>query len=291
MIHDIDESLRALLEARIVRGANIEIAFEAPNEEWAAKRQGPAINCFLYDIREDLERRRVQFEPQRDGEGIVTGRQTPPRRFKLEYLLTVWAQRPEDEHRLLAAVLETFVVSDEFPTEHLQGRAADVGPIRTTIGLPLPPERSLSDVWSSLGGGLRPALDLVVTVPLGVRTDPHVGPPVLEGPRVSVLGPDGNPLPPMRSPAQRRAATAGHAAADDLAAATGEADTASKPQPPDDGGPADAPRDGAPRRPGSVREVVDAGRFGRGRQVVELAEEDVRPGRRIGISTIPRPEA
>ena len=34
-----------------------------------------------------------------------------PRWFKLSYLVTAWTQRPEDEHRLLSALLGALIVS------------------------------------------------------------------------------------------------------------------------------------------------------------------------------------
>ena len=36
---------------------------------------------------------------------VIVGRHLPPRHFKLSYLVTAWTQRPEDEHRLLSALL------------------------------------------------------------------------------------------------------------------------------------------------------------------------------------------
>ena len=45
--------------------------------------------------------------------------------------------------------------------------------------------RQAIDVWSSLGGELKPSLDLVVTVPLFEGTSKDVGPPVFEDPRFS----------------------------------------------------------------------------------------------------------
>lgn len=271
MIHDVDQSIRDLLDEQIVRGANIDIAFDAPNQEWAGKRQGPALNVFLYDVREDVDRRQVQYEARTDEDGIVVGRYAPARRFKLEYLLTTWAQRPEDEHRLLSAVLELFLATDYFPRQYLRGGLAAVGDLRMTIGLPLPSERRLTDVWGVLGVGLRPVLDLSITVPFGGRSDPHVGPPVLEGPRISVLGPDGLPVTPMRPPGGRSVADSPQDAARDDAV-------------PDDAKP---DRERAADPP-VVREVLDGGRFRGGRRVVELTEDDVQPGRRIGISTMPR---
>jgi hypothetical protein len=38
-----------------------------------------------------------------------------------------------------------------------------------TIGLPPPEDRALSDVWSALGGELKPSLDLVISTPVDVE--------------------------------------------------------------------------------------------------------------------------
>ncbi|MDP8969063.1 MAG: DUF4255 domain-containing protein [Actinomycetota bacterium] len=198
MIHDVDESLQTLIRRDVTNGSNVELSFEAPTKEWSAKRQGPTLNLYLYDIREDLERRRVQYEEVRDERGFVVDRRQPARRFKLEYLITAWTQRPEDEHRLLSAVLSAFAVSDALPADVLQGSLAQAGePIRATIALPLGPNRSLADVWNALGGELKPSLDLIITAPFGGRLG-HVGPPVLEGPYLRLLGPDGQPLERVR---------------------------------------------------------------------------------------------
>lgn len=281
MIHDVDESVRDLLLARVVQGASIDVSFDLPDQEWAARRQGPALNVYLYDIREDLERRQVQYEPQYDTEGIVTSRRMPPRRFKLEYMITAWAQRSEDEHRLLGVVMQTFLASDEFPAEHLRGSLAGVGPIRLTLALPLPDGRSLSDVWGVLGGGMRPVLDLSVTVPMGVREDPHVGPPVLEGPKVEVLGPDGRPVGPIRRFAD---AAVGQSRPDSEVPPGGAGEPEGSTEPGD--------RATSVPTPAAVetREVIDAARFRRGSQVRELGPDDLAPGRRMGLSTMPRPE-
>ena len=67
--------------------------------------------------------------------------------------------------------------------EDLEGRS----PSRTcrctsTSGSRRRQDRSLADVWSALGGELKPSLDLVVTAPIMVDRDAPFGPPVLAGP-------------------------------------------------------------------------------------------------------------
>ncbi|HEY8338358.1 MAG TPA: DUF4255 domain-containing protein [Egibacteraceae bacterium] len=183
MIHDVDESLRTLLERDVLNGAKVDLSFDAPTREWAAKRQGPTLNLYLYSIVEDTQRRRGQYEEVRDERGRVVQRVMPPRRFRLSYLVTAWTQRAEDEHRLLSAVLACFLSADVLPSEVLQGALADLGePVRSTVALPLPPERSISDVWSALGGEMKPSLDLVVTAPFPPLSprELYVGPPVIE---------------------------------------------------------------------------------------------------------------
>ena len=40
--------------------------FEAPTKDWVARRSGPAVDLYLYDIREDLQRRVPAWEDVRD---------------------------------------------------------------------------------------------------------------------------------------------------------------------------------------------------------------------------------
>jgi hypothetical protein len=192
MIHDVDETIREIVQRHVLNGSGIDVSFEAPTSDWAAKQSGPALNFYLYDIREDLNRRLVEFVETRNSEGFVTDRRQPPRRYKLSYLATAWTQRPEDEHRLLSAVLAAFIQSDILPMDVLQGSLADsADPVKVTIALPPPQDRSLSDVWNALGGELKPSLDLVVTAPFDPVRTLQVGPPVLEEPRLRVADDDG----------------------------------------------------------------------------------------------------
>jgi Pvc16 N-terminal domain len=188
VIHDVDDSLRKLVLRDAVNGSGVEVSFEAPTKDWAARRNAPTINVYLYDIREDLDRREVEFEEIRDEAGHVVERRPPPRRFKLSYLVTVWTQRPEDEHRLLSTLLACFLTHDSLPEDVLSPALAEE-PYHTflTVGLPPPKDRSLADVWSALGGELKPSLDLVLTAPFDTARVREAGPPVFEPPRVEVL--------------------------------------------------------------------------------------------------------
>lgn len=218
MIHDVDESLRALVLRDVINNATVDLSFEAPTKEWSSHRNIPTLNLYLYDIREDLERREVQFEEVRDEQGFVVRRGLPPRKFKLSYLVTAWTKRPEDEHRLLASTLWCFLRSDALPQDALQGALADQPDhVRVTIALPPPQDRSISDVWTALGGELKPSLDLVVTAPFVTEREQPVGPPVTEDPFIRV-GDRGAPVEEVRG--RRRAAAVAKESAAALAEET-----------------------------------------------------------------------
>lgn len=183
MIHDVDESLRNMITDSVTNRSDIDVVFDAPTKEWASRRTGPTVNAFLYDIREDVSRRDRALRPVRDETGKVIARRPPERRFRLAYLLTAWTQRPEDEHRLLAALLSTFLAHDRIPDDMLAGSLPDSGlPVVLELALPPPQDRSLSDIWSALGGEMKPSLDLVAVAPIDPQRSYEAGPPVLEAP-------------------------------------------------------------------------------------------------------------
>jgi hypothetical protein len=181
MIDDLDESLRAIVVRDAFNGASVDVAFDAPTKDWASRRNAPTVDLYLYDIREKTDRRDVAYLRVRDDNGRVTGRQPPPRRFALSYLITAWTKRAEDEHRLLSAMLSCFLRFEALPKDQLQGALAEQDhPILVTIALPPPEDRSISELWTALGGELKPSLDLVVTVPFDTSRTISAGPPVLE---------------------------------------------------------------------------------------------------------------
>jgi hypothetical protein len=189
VIADVDETLRTLIRRDALNGADVEVVFDAPTKDWAARRNAPTVDVYLYDIREDLKWRAYGSVDVRGDNGMITARASPPRYFKLSYLVTAWTQRPEDEHRLLSALLACFLRFDALPKELLAGTlAGEKAPVRLTIAIPPPEDRALSDTWSALGGELKPSLDLVVTAPIDARGLTDVGPLVLETPRISLKG-------------------------------------------------------------------------------------------------------
>ncbi|MEU4683912.1 DUF4255 domain-containing protein [Streptomyces xinghaiensis] len=193
MIHEVDHVLKGLLRGGVFSGTDVEVSFEAPSRDWAARRNTPTINAYLYDIREDTERRQRGAVSVKDAQGIVLKRRQPPRWFRLSYLLTAWTKRPEDEHRLLSAVMATLLPHEVLTPSELTGALAELGlSVPITIGVPPAESRSLADIWSALGGELKPSLDVVVTAPFPAVPEYAAGPPVTEGAGVRVRGLDGS---------------------------------------------------------------------------------------------------
>ncbi|MEU9785051.1 DUF4255 domain-containing protein [Streptomyces phaeochromogenes] len=215
MIHEVDEVLKRLLGGGALAGSGIEIAFEAPTRDWAARRNAPAVNAYLYDIREDVSRRQRGQVSVRDERDVIVRRRQPPRWFRLSYLVTAWTKQPQDEHRLLSAVLTTMLPRELLAPSELPGALGALGlSVPLTVAGLHTESRSLAEIWSALGGELKPSLDLVVTAPFPAFPEYDVGPPVIEG-AVRVRGMDGTldgsqershrqrqPIPVQDTPAQ-----------------------------------------------------------------------------------------
>jgi hypothetical protein len=181
MIHEVDAVVRGLLTGGALAGSGVEVSFDAPTRDWAARRNAPAVNAYLYDLREDVKRRQRGHAAVRDERDIVVKHRPPPRWFRLSYLVTAWTRQTEDEHRLLSAVLATLLPRELLPPSELPGALGAMGlamPM-TVAGLHTE-SRSLAEIWSALGGELKPSVDLVVTAPFPGYPEYDAGPPVRE---------------------------------------------------------------------------------------------------------------
>lgn len=189
MIHEVDDALGRLIREEALAGTDIEVAFEAPTKDWAARRNAPTVNLYLYDIREDMRRKQRGLLNEYRHDGTVSARHMPPRHMKLSYLLTSWTQRPEDEHRLLSLLLLGFLKYEAVPPRLLTGSLELLGlPVPMTVALPPPEDRAFADVWTALGGELKPSLDVVVSAPVETGRRFQAGPPAEGGMALRVDG-------------------------------------------------------------------------------------------------------
>ena len=180
MLDALDETLKAVLrEMGGLDPEEVDVAFDAPDREWAARVGKPTVNCYLYDVRENLDLRGTEWSVERSQNGHMTEKRKSPRRFDLSYVCTAWTADIEDEHRLLWRVLATMIRCPRLPQNLLQGELAKIEyPIMTEVAQPDGLLRDPADVWSALDNRIRPSINVVVTLPLS-DLDPILAPMVL----------------------------------------------------------------------------------------------------------------
>lgn len=164
MIHDLDDTIKELLVQRVPIDLNtIDIQFERPEAEWEARLTKPTINCFLYDIRENLP---LRFDQQvsltRNG---TTGQERlEPRRIDIKYLITVWSQIVANEHQLLGRIMQTLLAYSILPTEVLQGEMVNQSlPIRAWTAQPEHTPNTW-DFWGANEWRLKAGISYIVTI-------------------------------------------------------------------------------------------------------------------------------
>lgn len=169
MIHELDQTLAALLRRELPVRDQITVSFAAPDDQFSVKL--PAVDLFLYDLRENLELRGNDdlLVRQEDGSAALY---YPPIRIDASYLITAWpggspgghGDASEDEHKLLGAVMRTLLRFRTLPRELLKGSLANQRlPLPVTT---LQPGRlqSLGEFWQALGGKPKAALNFMVTL-------------------------------------------------------------------------------------------------------------------------------
>jgi hypothetical protein len=171
MFDDVDETLRRLLIQEIpIMGNEIEIAFDMPKREWSARLNRPTLNLYLHDVRENAKLR--QNYTSRVSQNLTSREvevRRPELRVDLHYMVTAWANEPDDEHRLLGRTLMALVRNSALPEAML---------VRSLQNQPRPVTLSVAqydallnptDIWGVLDNDLRPCLSCIITLTL----EPH----------------------------------------------------------------------------------------------------------------------
>lgn len=182
MINDLDETLSQLLKRELPKGLaeQVQVSFSAPDDQFPPPSVSlPAIDLFLYDIRENLDLRSNDVYVERKGDGTAI-RTMAPVRIDASYLITAWPSQSvsdpsEDEHRLLGEVILALLRYRTIPEDALQGSL-----VSQTLPLPvttLQPGRlqSLGEFWQALGGKPKAALNYTVTFSVEVSKPETVG--------------------------------------------------------------------------------------------------------------------
>ncbi len=182
MFQDLDDTLAVLLQRELPLD-NVAISFAAPDNTFPPiEVTPPAIDFFLYDIRENLALRSNEWTDVRQPNGNVS-RQRPSTRVDCSYLITAWSSASDavrDEHRLLGEVLRVLLRYRRLPADVLQGSLAGHEPPVRALVIREGFLQSLGEFWQALGGKPKAALHYTLTLAVNVFPPEDMGPAVTE---------------------------------------------------------------------------------------------------------------
>lgn len=175
MINALDETLKALLKRDLPSelAKQVQISFATPDDQFPPQSVTlPAIDLFLYDVRENHELRSNEVSIERGSDGTVTQKR-PPIRVDFSYLVTAWPSEsvPEpaqDEHRLLGEVMRVLLCYRKLPEDVLQGVLKEQNPPLPVSSLQPGRLQSLGEFWQALGGKPKAALNYQITLSVDV---------------------------------------------------------------------------------------------------------------------------
>lgn len=158
MLELIDESIESFLRATVpLSASDVDVSFEAPEREWSAKLNRPTVNIFLWDIKRSTDRARTGME-EYEKDGVKMRRLALPR-VELRYLVTAWTSDHQDERALLGALLQTVLGTSVIPEDFVPPAMRELSPL--TVLLTRSGDAKM-DVFKTLEGQLKPALDLLI---------------------------------------------------------------------------------------------------------------------------------
>ena len=175
MLEDLDATLAALIKREFPSdvpssSTSVHISFETPFQ--GSISQKPALNFFLYDVRENLELRNAvgSWERQDNGRAV---KQRPPARVDCSYLVTAWPQNDDDtqtEHQLLGELTRVLLRFRRIPEVYWQDSLRDQPVKIRMVSLRPSNLNSFGEFWQAMGGrdGTRPKVVLHCTVTIAV---------------------------------------------------------------------------------------------------------------------------
>ncbi|WAS91034.1 DUF4255 domain-containing protein [Nannocystis punicea] len=196
MILDLDNTIKELIET--FAPANSELAgatvsFDLPDAGWRAQLDALTVNCYLYDIRQNMAAATNEPILVQSADQKKRARVRPPARIDCAYCITAWSPALTgavfEEHRLLSQLLQLFLRFPKIPDEVLQGALVEQmapfpGIVASQEGV-----RNLPEFWSALDQKLKPSLNYVITLgmlPDAVPTDAEM----VEKPTAITVGVD-----------------------------------------------------------------------------------------------------
>lgn len=180
MLADLDEVLRELLDRGLLASglSGVTITFDAPARDLVARWTLPALDVFLYDVREASDVRDRSWHPaiSDDGSAMLA---RAPLRLACTYAITAWAQGARDEHVLLSHALAILAARpllgpELLPASLLVGDPPQ--PLATQLARPREDDRA--QLWNAIGAQFKVSLDFTVAAPCDPRLTVKRGPPI-----------------------------------------------------------------------------------------------------------------
>ena len=168
MLTDLNNTLKRLLVQRVPLDLDeVDVSFDCPKREWSAKVLKPTVNLYLFDVRENVERRTWNYRTVND-RGGTTGRRRPPVYVDLSYFITTWAREVADEHVLLWRALTALMRETKLGDDLLQGslRENESSPVNITVAQADGVLRNPGEFWNALDNDLKPAVVYCATLPV-----------------------------------------------------------------------------------------------------------------------------
>jgi hypothetical protein len=182
MIKDLDATILQLLKTGAPAGSTLagaNISFDLPDAEWRGAILGLTVNCYLYDVHENLEMR--THEPLLARSGQAAARVAPPVRIDCAYCITAWSTALTDavleEHDLLSQVLLVLLRNPTIPSSVLQGSlVGQIPPYPTVIASVDGVVKNHPQFWTALDQKLKPSLNYIVTLAMLLDASPTAVP-------------------------------------------------------------------------------------------------------------------
>ena len=181
MLQNLDSTLKSLIEHKLPQEVyevypTLSVTFNTPlNKESFEDEHLPAINFFLYDVRENLELRNSAWVVERQNDGTAL-KKRPPARVDCSYLITAWPSGEDDitsEHELLGEVMKVLLRHRKIPEEYVDDDFKGQEFSLRLISLRPSFLQSFGEFWQAMGGkdGTKPKVVLHCTVTISVPLD------------------------------------------------------------------------------------------------------------------------
>ncbi|MBN9608735.1 MAG: hypothetical protein BGO26_11655 [Actinobacteria bacterium 69-20] len=156
----IDAGLESLVRTALPLAPAVgDVSFDPPSGTWSAQLSRITVNLFLFGVGRSPQPPRPAAERVVDG---VAQRRPQLPMIELHYLVSAWAGTVRDEHQLTGELLSHFIMNQVLPGEHLPDSV--VSPIQLAVA---PHDNSRAkDVWSTVGGTIKPSFEVVITSPI-----------------------------------------------------------------------------------------------------------------------------